>query len=239
MCAGDSSPLCWRLYRKIRNNRADGCGELPDGTTAWDESSLCADGSLVWDGGLVLPPDDRAPVSTEPASASEPAERRRAAWMAAAQAGDRRANESCWPDSVTLVRAAARRQGVGVEALVDVVQETPPTVHRVRHSYDPARFLRCGAQRHGRASCHRCAAQPWPVREARTARRHRVQAALRPRGRTQACMPNAASRRGACARPSRNCRAAFAAAADLLTHALALLIAVAANAAMGERLLSR
>jgi RNA polymerase sigma-70 factor (ECF subfamily) len=78
-------------------------------------------------------------VSAEPASVSEPAERRRAAWMAAAQAGDRRAYERVLADSVALVRAVARRQGVGTDTLDDVVQETLLTVHRVRHTYDPAR----------------------------------------------------------------------------------------------------
>ncbi|MBD8898130.1 sigma-70 family RNA polymerase sigma factor [Rhodanobacter sp. DHG33] len=59
--------------------------------------------------------------------------------MAAAQAGDRRAYERVLADSVALIRAVARRQGVGTDALDDVVQETLLTVHRVRHTYDPAR----------------------------------------------------------------------------------------------------
>jgi RNA polymerase sigma-70 factor (ECF subfamily) len=59
--------------------------------------------------------------------------------MAAAQAGDRRAYERVLADSVALIRAVARRQGVGADALDDVVQETLLTVHRVRHTYDPAR----------------------------------------------------------------------------------------------------
>jgi RNA polymerase sigma-70 factor (ECF subfamily) len=37
------------------------------------------------------------------------------------------------------VRSVARRQGVPVDALDDVVQETLLTVHRVRHTYDPSR----------------------------------------------------------------------------------------------------
>ena len=76
-------------------------------------------------------------VSAEPASDSP--ERRRAAWMAAAQAGDRRAYERVLADSVSLIRAVARRQGVAHDQLDDVVQETLLTLHRVRHTYDPAR----------------------------------------------------------------------------------------------------
>lgn len=100
---------------------------------------MTTDGSLVWDGGPVPPWSDHAPVPVQSASANEPAERRRAAWMAAAQAGDRRAYERVLADSVALVRAVARRQGVDADALDDVVQETLLTVHRVRHTYDPAR----------------------------------------------------------------------------------------------------
>jgi RNA polymerase sigma-70 factor (ECF subfamily) len=70
---------------------------------------------------------------------SESPDQRRAAWMAAAQAGDRRAYEKVLADSVALIRMAARRQGVAVDHLDDVVQETLITVHRVRHTYDPTR----------------------------------------------------------------------------------------------------
>src|SRR3569833_2915005 len=78
-------------------------------------------------------------VPAEPASANDSPERRRAAWMAAAQAGDRHAYERVLADSVALIRAVARRQGVAHDQLDDVVQETLLTVHRVRHTYDPAR----------------------------------------------------------------------------------------------------
>lgn len=73
------------------------------------------------------------------ANDSESPDQRRAALMAAAQAGDRRAYEKLLGDSVALIRAAARRQGVAHDHLDDVVQETLITVHRVRHTYDPAR----------------------------------------------------------------------------------------------------
>lgn len=78
-------------------------------------------------------------VSTESPSANEQADRQRAAWMAAAQAGDQHAYSRLLTDSVALIRAVARRQGVAIDALDDVVQETLLTVHRVRHTFDPSR----------------------------------------------------------------------------------------------------
>jgi RNA polymerase sigma-70 factor (ECF subfamily) len=71
--------------------------------------------------------------------ASESPERQRAAWMEAAQGGDKPAYERVLASSVPLIRAAARRQGVAMDQLDDVVQETLLTVHRVRHTYDPSR----------------------------------------------------------------------------------------------------
>lgn len=59
--------------------------------------------------------------------------------MVAAQAGDGRAYERLLADSVALIRAAARRRGVAMDHLDDVVQETLLTIHRVRHTYDPSR----------------------------------------------------------------------------------------------------
>ncbi len=59
--------------------------------------------------------------------------------MAAAQAGDQRAYTRVLNASVALIRAVARRQGVAVDTLDDVVQETLLTVHRVRHTFDPSR----------------------------------------------------------------------------------------------------
>ncbi|MEO9214545.1 MAG: sigma-70 family RNA polymerase sigma factor [Rhodanobacter sp.] len=79
------------------------------------------------------------PVESAAASISETPDQRRAAWMAAAQAGDRCVYEKLLADSVALIRAAARRQGVAQDHLDDVVQETLITVHRVRHTYDPTR----------------------------------------------------------------------------------------------------
>ena len=79
------------------------------------------------------------PAESVTAQASETPDQRRAAWMAAAQAGDRRAYEKLLAESVALIRAAARRQGVARDHVDDVVQETLITIHRVRHTYDPAR----------------------------------------------------------------------------------------------------
>ncbi|PWK92073.1 RNA polymerase ECF family sigma subunit [Fulvimonas soli] len=101
----------------------------------WD---LTAAAPMRLDDALVLRADSRVPVPADP-PASETSDQRRAAWMAAAQAGDRRAYERVLADSVPLIRAVARRQGVPADALDDVVQETLLSVHRVRHTYDPAR----------------------------------------------------------------------------------------------------
>lgn len=98
---------------------------------------------LTATGTLVLDERSSPWASVDPAVLADPAsdtpERRRAAWMAAAQAGDRRAYERVLADSVALIRAVARRQGVAHDHLDDVVQETLLTIHRVRHTYDPSR----------------------------------------------------------------------------------------------------
>lgn len=78
-------------------------------------------------------------VDDQPVSDSQQADQRRAAWMAAAQAGDRAAYERVLAESVGVIRSVARRQGVPVDLLDDVVQETLITVHRVRQTYDPRR----------------------------------------------------------------------------------------------------
>lgn len=103
--------------------------------------ALTATGLLGLDSGLSLwaSPDQTVPAEFNAANDSESPGQRRAAWMAAAQAGDRRAYEKLLGESVALIRAAARRQGVATDHLDDVVQETLITVHRVRHTYDPAR----------------------------------------------------------------------------------------------------
>jgi RNA polymerase sigma-70 factor (ECF subfamily) len=103
--------------------------------------ALTATGFMGLDSDLSLWASVNKPVSAESTAAtdSESPDQRRAAWMAAAQAGDRRAYEKVLADSIALIRAAARRQGVTLDHLDDVVQETLLTVHRVRHTYDPSR----------------------------------------------------------------------------------------------------
>jgi len=101
---------------------------------------LTAGNTMVFDDALFPRANAGHRVPAIPASSSPlSAEQRRAAWMAAAQAGDRVAYEKLLGDSIALIRAAARRQGVPLDQLDDVVQETLITVHRVRHTYDPAR----------------------------------------------------------------------------------------------------
>lgn len=78
-------------------------------------------------------------MTADAASETARSDARCAAWMAAAQAGDRRAYERVLSESVALIRGVARHQGVAFDVLDDVVQETLLTVHRVRHTYDPAR----------------------------------------------------------------------------------------------------
>lgn len=76
---------------------------------------------------------------------------RRSAQMAAAQAGDRAAYEALLRDCVPLIKAVAGRQGVPPDRSDDVVQDVLLTIHRARHTYDPARpftaWLRVIAER--------------------------------------------------------------------------------------------
>lgn len=78
-------------------------------------------------------------MDEQPLTDNQQANLRRAGWMAAAQDGDRAAYERVLGESVGLIRSVARRQGVSVDQLDDVVQETLITIHRVRHTYDPSR----------------------------------------------------------------------------------------------------
>jgi RNA polymerase sigma factor (sigma-70 family) len=64
---------------------------------------------------------------------------RRAAQMAAAQAGDRFAYEALLRDCVPLARAVAVRRGVATDYVEDVVQDVLLTIHRARQTYDPSR----------------------------------------------------------------------------------------------------
>lgn len=78
-------------------------------------------------------------------------DRRWAAWMVAAQAGDRTGYETLLRDCIPYIRRVARGQGVRSDCIDDVVQETLVTIHRARQTYDPSRsftaWLRMIAQR--------------------------------------------------------------------------------------------
>jgi RNA polymerase sigma-70 factor (ECF subfamily) len=62
--------------------------------------------------------------------------------MAAAQDGDRAAYERLLRDVVPFLRAIIRPQHRAPDRVEEVVQEVLLTVHRVRHTYDPARPIR-------------------------------------------------------------------------------------------------
>src|SRR6185437_3730670 len=89
------------------------------GSPVPDMSLLTPDTGCVLYDGIAPSSDRRAHVSAENASDDTPAERQRAAWMAAAQAGDRVAYERVLADSVALIRNVARHHRVPVDALDD------------------------------------------------------------------------------------------------------------------------
>src|SRR5690348_10235932 len=60
-------------------------------------------------------------------------------WMAAAQDGDRAAYERLLKDCLPFLRALAGRYHHRPDRREDVVQDILLTLHRVRHTYDPAR----------------------------------------------------------------------------------------------------
>jgi RNA polymerase sigma-70 factor (ECF subfamily) len=59
--------------------------------------------------------------------------------MRAAQDGDAAAYRRVLREVLPVVRLLARRQGVAPSAVEDVAQDVLLTIHRVRHTYDPAR----------------------------------------------------------------------------------------------------
>ena len=61
------------------------------------------------------------------------------ALMAAAQDGDRAAYERLLREVLPFLRALAARRHRAPDRIEDVVQDVLLTVHRVRHTYDPAR----------------------------------------------------------------------------------------------------
>ena len=97
------------------------------------------------------------------------ADRRHAALMSAAQAGDAAAYRTLLRECVGLIRTIARQRGTRPDRIDDVVQETLLSLHRALHTYDPERsfvaWLRAIAQRravdvartvsrHGRREVH-------------------------------------------------------------------------------------
>ena len=60
-------------------------------------------------------------------------------WMAAAQRGDRAAYERLLREILPFLRALAAGRHRAPDRIEDVVQDVLLTVHRVRHTYDPAR----------------------------------------------------------------------------------------------------
>lgn len=85
------------------------------------------------------------------AVAEEPAQLR--TLMASAQAGDSAAYATLLRECLPLIRRIARQNGVAPGNVDDVVQETLLTIHRARHTFDPARpftpWLRAIVQRRG------------------------------------------------------------------------------------------
>lgn len=65
-----------------------------------------------------------------------------AALMARAQDGDRRAYETLLRETLPYIRAVVRSLHAAPDRVEEVVQEVLLTVHRVRHTYDPARPFR-------------------------------------------------------------------------------------------------
>ena len=69
---------------------------------------------------------------------ANPADARRSALMAAAQAGDRAAYATLLQECVPYIRSVASRR-LSPDRIDDAVQETLLTIHRARQTYDPGR----------------------------------------------------------------------------------------------------
>lgn len=97
------------------------------------------------------------------------ADQRWSGWMAAAQSGDRVAYNHLLREIIPLIGRIAMRQGVQGAAVDDVVQEVLSSIHKARHTYDPARSFTAWlttisqrraidilrrAARHGRREAH-------------------------------------------------------------------------------------
>ena len=101
-------------------------------------------------------------VVAETSSQTEEADRRRAAWMVAAQAGDRAAYETLLRDCIPFIKRVARGQGVQPDFIDDVVQETLVTVHRARQTYDPNRSFTAWLRTIAQTARDRRIAPRWP-----------------------------------------------------------------------------
>src|SRR5262245_37462581 len=64
---------------------------------------------------------------------------RRSVWMAAAQTGDGVVYQALLRECIPIIKNVARRRGVSVDRIDDVVQDVLLTVHCARHTYDPGR----------------------------------------------------------------------------------------------------
>ncbi|HET9415572.1 MAG TPA: RNA polymerase sigma factor, partial [Pseudolabrys sp.] len=67
------------------------------------------------------------------------ADLRRSTLMARAQAGDSVAYQTLLRDCIPVIKAIARRRGVALDHVDDVVQDVLLTIHRARRAYDPGR----------------------------------------------------------------------------------------------------
>jgi RNA polymerase sigma factor (sigma-70 family) len=87
----------------------------------------------------------------EPSVAPLTSEAQLASLMAAAQDGNAAAYQSLLRNCLPLIGSMVRGKGVPTDRVEDVIQDVLVTVHRVRHTYDPARpftpWLRAIAQR--------------------------------------------------------------------------------------------
>jgi len=122
----------------------------------WTQWVPMTDMSLFYESDVTIPLVYGAPMTprtmtVDAESSQKEVDCRRAAWMVAAQAGDRAAYETLLRDCIPSIKRVARGQGIRPDLIDDVVQETLLTVHRARQTYDPNRsftaWLRTIAQR--------------------------------------------------------------------------------------------
>src|SRR6201987_3862320 len=108
-------------------------------------ATLMTDMSLFYESDVSIPSVYGAPMTprTMTADAESSGQKegdcRRAAWMVAAQAGDRAAYETLLRDCIPFIKQVARGLGIRPDLIDEAVQETLLTVHRARQTYDPNR----------------------------------------------------------------------------------------------------